>query len=126
MSPTSNVELGLNSPSLDKSLLNAIKKKDFATARKILATKPPEPEWKNFHAQGFLALAETKIDSAIECFKKATLFPNCGWEPYANLTKLLSSRSQHKDVIPFAKQAHKLKPDDAIIGRMLVNSLLDS
>ena len=115
-----------NSPFLDKSFLNAVKKKDFSTARKILSTKPPKEEWKNFHAQGFLALAETKFDTAIEYFKKATLFPNCEWEPYANLTKLLSSRSQHKEAIPFAKKAHKLKPDDITIGRMLVNSMLDS
>lgn len=126
MSSTSNPPLDLTSPSLEKSFLNAIKKKDFATARKILSTKPPELEWKKFHAQGFLALAETKFDAAIEYFKKATLFPDCGPDPYANLTKLLSSRSQHKEAIPFARKAHKLKPDDTIIGRMLVNSLLDS
>lgn len=126
MSSKHSDHLNLNSPSIDKQLLNAITKKDFAAARKILATKPPEPEWRNFQAQGFLALAEGKHDVAIDSFKKATLFENCGWEPYVNLTKLLSSRSQHKDAIPFARKAHKLKPDDAMIGRMLVNSLLDS
>jgi tetratricopeptide (TPR) repeat protein len=118
--------LELTNPSLDKAFLNAVKKKDFAAARKLLGSTSVEPEWKNFHAHGFLALAERKIDLAIESFQKATLFPNCGWEPYANLTKLLNTRSQHKEAIPFARQAHKLKPDDITIGRMLVNSLLDS
>jgi tetratricopeptide (TPR) repeat protein len=119
-------KVGLSRPYTDQHFLSAIKKKDFATARKILATTPHEQEWEKFYAQGFLALAETKFDDAMECFKKATLFPNCGWEPYANLTKLLSSRSQHREAIPFAKQAHKLRPEDTTIGRMLVNSLLDS
>jgi tetratricopeptide (TPR) repeat protein len=126
MSYNKTSDLVQKGSSLDKSFLNAIKKKDFAAARKILAANPPAAEWKVFEAQGFLALAETKFEIAIENFKKATLFPECGLEPYTNLTKLLSSRSQHKDAIPFARQAHKLKPDDINIGRMLVNSLLDS
>lgn len=116
----------LNNPVFDQNFLDAIRKKNFAAARKILATQPPDAEWKNFHAQGFLALAEQDFDKAIEHFKKATFFEGCGWETYANLTKLLTSRGLHKEVVPFARKAHQLKPDDVPIGRLLINSMLDN
>lgn len=123
---TTNLVMDMKIGSLDKELANAIKSKDFATARKLLNKTPPDSEWKVHHTLGLIALAEVQFDRAIECFKTAALCKDCGYEVYANLTKLLSSKALHKEAIPYARKAHKLKPEDIAIGRMLVNSLLDS
>jgi tetratricopeptide (TPR) repeat protein len=112
--------------SLNSALADAIKTKNFSLAKSFLKSNPPKFEWQRHHALGMIALAELQLDNAIVHFKTAALFDDCEYEVYANLTKLLSSKSLHKEAIPYAKKAHKLKPEDIVIGRMLVNSLLDS
>lgn len=126
MSTRANTNFEFSGSSFDAKFLSFIKKKDLNGAKKYLLSCDFESEWKSFHAKGYLALSEGDFDSAIDLFKKATMFEDCGWEAYANLTKLLCTRSRHKEAIPYARKAHKLKPEDAVIGRMLVNSMLDS
>jgi tetratricopeptide (TPR) repeat protein len=118
--------LDMSIGSLNKVLGDAIKTKNFLFAKNLLKSNPPKFEWQTHHALGLIALAELQFDKAIDHLKTAALFDDSEYEVFANLTKLLSSKSLHKEVIPYAKKAHKLKPDDINIGRMLVNSMLDS
>jgi len=123
---TKNKALSKRSDSLGSVITDAIQNKNVSLAKSYLNSNPPKHEWQKYHALCILALAELQFEKAIDYFKTAALFDDCEFEVFANLTKLLISKSLHKEAISYAKKAHKLKPDDIQIGRLLINSMLDS
>ena len=111
--------------SSDNPFQDALAKKDFIKARKILKNAKNIDEWRRLNLEGLITISEGDLIATERILLRAIRIPDCGVKPYKNLVSVYSQMGRLRDALPLAEKAHKMEPENLEIGLLFINCLLD-
>ena len=80
-----NVEIAPNfKESSDNQFQDALAKKDFIKARKILKNAKNIDEWRRLNLEGLITISEGDLIATERILLRAIRIPDCGVKPYKN------------------------------------------
>ena len=109
----------------DNEFQNALARKDFDKAKKILENAKNLEEWRRLNLEGLITISMGDLVATERILLRAIRFPECGVKPYKNLVSVYSQMGRLRDALPLAKKAHDMEPDNLDIGLLYINCLLD-
>tara|TARA_E500000178_G_scaffold356701_1_gene437535 strand:+ start:150574 stop:152268 length:1695 start_codon:yes stop_codon:yes gene_type:complete len=104
---------------------DALKKKDYVLAKKVLDKTPNLPEWRRLNLEGLITISQGDLVSTERILLRAIRHADCGVKPYKNLVGVYSSMGRLRDALPLAEKAHKMDSENLEIGLLYINCLLD-
>ena len=109
----------------DNEFQDALARKDFDKAKKILENAKNLEEWRRLNLEGLITISMGDLVATERILLRAIRFPQCGVKPYKNLVSVYSQMGRLRDALPLAKKAHEMEPDNLDIGLLYINCLLD-